>query len=95
MRGRFGRLALVVAALTAIIAWLVRRREVADSIRESYETTQERIREARARLNGLLEETRQDTVEENARGPEEDGRSAREEMRSIIRESIRRSLGEA
>ena len=77
-------MALVVGALAAIIAWLVRRREVADSLRE-----------ARARLNRQLEEIRQDTVEETARGPEEDGRSAREEMRSIIRESIRRSLGEA
>jgi len=88
-------LALVVGALAAIIAWLVRRREVADSLRESYETTQQRIREARARLNGQLEERRQDTVEETARGPEEGGRSAREEMRSIIRESIRRSFGES
>jgi hypothetical protein len=84
VRGRFGRLALVVGALAAIIAWLVSRREVADSIRE-----------ARTRLNRQLEEIRQYTVEEPARGNEEDGRSAREEMRSIIRESIRRSLGEA
>ncbi len=95
VRGRFGRLALVVGALAAIIAWLVRRRQVADySIRESHETTQERIREeARALLNGQLERGRQGTVEEPARGTEEGGRSAREEMRSIIRESIRRSLG--
>jgi NAD-specific glutamate dehydrogenase len=95
VRGRFGRWALVVGALAAIIAWLVRRREVPDPIRESYETTRERIREARERLSGWVQETRQDTVEETARGTEEGGRSPREEMRSIIRESIRRSRGEA
>ena len=95
MRGRFGRLVLVVGALAAIIAWLARRRQVADySIRESHETTQERIREeARALLNGQRERRRQDTDEETARGREEDGRSTREEMRRITRESIRRSLG--
>ncbi len=83
VRGRFGRLALVVGALaTIIIAWLVRRRVAADAIRESYETARERIRVARERARERLGER----VRE--RGP-------REEMRSIIRESVRRSRGEA
>ncbi len=76
-------MALVVGALaTIIIAWLVRRREAADAIRESYETAWERIRVAREQARERLGER----VRE--RGP-------REEMRSIIRESVRRSRGEA
>ncbi len=85
MRGRFGRLALVVVGAllaTIIIAWLVRRREAADAIRKSYETGWERIRvareQARERLGGV-------------RGQE---RRPRDEMRNIIRESVRRSRGE-
>ena len=85
MRGRFGRLALVVVGAllaTIIIAWLVRRREAADAIRKSYETGWERIRmareQARERLGGVR-------VQE---------RRPRDEMRNIIRESVRRSRGE-
>ena len=84
MRGRFGRLALVVvgALATLIIGWLVRRREAADAIRKSYETGWERIRvareQARERLGGgRVQESR-----------------PRDEMRNIIRESVRRSRGE-
>ena len=85
MRGRFGRLALVVGALaTIIIAWLVSRREAADVIRKSYETGWERIRVAREQARERL-----------GRGTEEAGRGPREEMRNIIRESVRRSRGEA
>ena len=83
MRGRFGRLALVVvgALATLIIGWLVRRREAADAIRKSYETGWERIRVAREQARERL------GVRVQERGP-------REEMRSIIRESVRRSRGE-
>jgi hypothetical protein len=104
VRGRFGRLALVVVGAllaTIIIAWLVRRREAADAIRKSYETGWERIRvareQARERLGGVRVQQRgQETGEEPApRGTEEAGRGpSREEMRSIIRESVRRSRGE-
>jgi hypothetical protein len=100
VRGRFGRLALVVGALaTIIIAWLVRRREAADAIRKSYETGWERIRvareQARERLGVRFQQRGQETGEEPApRGTEEAGRGPREEMRSIIRESVRRSRGE-
>ncbi len=75
---------VVVGALlaTIIIAWLVRRREAADAIRKSYETGWERIRmareQARERLGGVR-------VQE---------RRPRDEMRNIIRESVRRSRGE-
>jgi hypothetical protein len=85
VRGRFGRLALVVVGAllaTIIIAWLVRRREAADAIRKSYETGWERIRvareQARERLGG-------ERVQESR---------PRDEMRNIIRESARRSRGE-
>jgi hypothetical protein len=78
-------LALVVGALaTIIIAWLVSRREAADVIRKSYETGWERIRVAREQARERL-----------GRGTEEAGRGPREEMRNIIRESVRRSRGEA
>ena len=97
--GRFGRLALVVGALgTIIIAWLVRRREAADAIRKAYETGWERSRvageQARKRLAERVQQRGQETGEEPARGTEEAGRGPREEMRSIIRESVRRSRGE-
>ena len=84
MRGRFGRLAPVgVGALlaTIIIAWLVRRREAADAIQKSYETGWERIRVAREQARERLGGRVQE------RGP-------RDEMRNIIRESVRRSRGE-
>ena len=76
---------VVVGALlaTIIIAWLVRRREAADAIRKSYETGWERIRVAREQARERL-----------GRGTEEAGRGPREEMRNIIRESVRRSRGE-
>ena len=78
-------MALVVGALaTIIIAWLVSRREAADVIRKSYETGWERIRVAREQARERL-----------GRGTEEAGRGPREEMRNIIRESVRRSRGEA
>jgi hypothetical protein len=44
-----GALVLGVGALAAIIAWMVRRREAANAIRESYETAAERFGEARER----------------------------------------------
>ena len=89
MRGRFGRLALVVvgALATIIIAWLVRRRVAADAIRKSYERGWERGWE---RIRVAREQAR----ERLGRGTEEAGRGPREEMRSIIRESVRRSRGE-
>ena len=74
---------VVVGALaTIIIAWLVRRREAADAIRKSYETGWERIRVAREQARERLGGGR---VQE--RGP-------RDEMRNIIRESVRRSRGQ-
>jgi hypothetical protein len=99
VRRRFGRWALVVGALAASIAWIVRRREAADAIRESYETSRERFREAREqareRLSERVQGRGQETSEEPAGGTEQAGRRPREEMRNIIRESIRRSRGEA
>jgi hypothetical protein len=92
-------LALVVGALATIIAGIARRREVADAIRGSYETARERFRgareQARERLSERAQERGQKTVEEPARGTEEAGRGPGEEMRSVIRESVRRSRGEA
>ncbi len=107
MRGRFGRLALVVGALAATIAWIVRRREAADAIRESYETTRKRFREAREqareRLSERVQERGQETGEEPARGTEEaEGREEREGteghrayFRKVIEESNKRASGKA
>jgi C4-dicarboxylate-specific signal transduction histidine kinase len=89
---RFGGLALLVGALAAIIAWILRRREAASVIRESYETAQE---EAREQLSEWIQERGQETIEEPALGTEEAERRPREEMRGIIKESVRRSRGEA
>jgi hypothetical protein len=44
-----GVLVLGIGALAATIAWIVRRREAANAIRESYETAAERFGEARER----------------------------------------------
>jgi hypothetical protein len=89
---RFGVLALLVGALAAIIAWLVRRRGGADVLRESYEAAREKVQEE---LNEQVQGRGQETIEEPARGTEEAGKKPREEMRDLIKESIRRSRGEA
>ena len=111
MRRRFGLLALVVGALAVITAWwFARRREAGDAIRESYEVARERFEAALERIEAARErfeearerqlsewvrERRQETDEEPARGTGESGSSPREEIRSTIRESVRRSRGEA
>ncbi len=46
-------------------------------------------------MSERVQERGQETGEEPAGGTEETGRTPREEMRDIIRESIRRSRGEA
>ncbi len=89
---RFGRLALLVGAVAAIIAWIVRRREAANVIRESFRESYETARE---KLTERVQGRGQETIEEPARGTEEAGSGPREEMRALIRESIRRSRGEA
>ncbi len=103
MRRRFGRLALAVGVLTVIVAWIARRRKAADAIRESYETARERFEEARGLLSEQVQERRQETGEEPARGTEEaEGREEREGteghrayFRKVIEESNKRASGKA
>ncbi len=116
-------LALLVGAL-AIIVWVVRRREAAEVVRESYRTGRERFGEARERqtrcatdlservTGGLkagaegvraasqelaeqAQERGQEAGEDLAPSAEEAEEGPEEDIRSIIRESVRRSRGEA
>ncbi len=103
MRKRFGRRrtfsgSVVVLGLgtLAVIALLIRRRTSTNAARESYSPTAERFGEKRGfsqiASEGIQQRGREEPDEALAQGvTEKTGRSTRDDISSIIRESVSRS----
>ena len=87
-----GMLMLGAGALAATIAWIMRRREAAEAIRESYETAGERFGDARERetryATGLSER-----VTGNLRAGAESTQAASQELAEQIQERAPEEAG--
>lgn len=89
---RRGVLVLGVGALVATIAWVRRRRETANAIRESYETAGERFGEARERETRYATEL-SERVTGNLRAGAESAQAASQELAEQIQERGPEAVG--
>ena len=89
---RRGVLVLGAGALAATVVWIMRRREAAEAIRESYETAGERFGEARERETRYTTEL-SERVTGNLRAGAESAQAASQELAEQIQERAPEEAG--